>query len=354
MATAVSTYAFLNAKLRARIAALLDEEFLQSIGRTRSFVEAVGLLSGTAYGTAAEVYNRTGDVTLLELEIRRVEWATLFALRGRVPASIEVFTDALLGQLEVASLKQALRLWFERTVKRQPIDDKIAYLLRDGSSDGLRLEECVNADSPRDLLAALSDRPYASVLSAPLAALSDSGSLFAVEVAIDRWYYGELIAQANALPRRDRRVTMRLLGLQIDLRNVNWIVRLKRYPRIDQRFVRESVIPDGRLLSPRDLEAAVAAERPVDQLLSLLGPEYGTRLTGSDDAERGPARLALFEETLRSILLHEVHRILGGYPFTIGTMLAYVLLVRNEAQMLVTILNGVYYGLSAEPTERVP
>ena len=60
------------------------------------------------------------------------------------------------------------------------------------------------------------------------------------------------------------------------------------------------------------------------------------------------ARLVLIERVLQQIMLHEVHRLLAGYPFTIGVILAYVILKRNEVRLVMTILNAKLYGISDE------
>ena len=56
-------------------------------------------------------------------------------------------------------------------------------------------------------------------------------------------------------------------------------------------------------------------------------------------------RLALLSSMLQEVLLHEVHRVLGAYPFHVGVIVAYVFLRQNEARMIRTVLNARYYAL---------
>ena len=46
-----------------------------------------------------------------------------------------------------------------------------------------------------------------------------------------------------------------------------------------------------------------------------------------------------------------VHRILAGYPFTIGITLSYFVLKRNELKKIRTVLNAKYYGIEQERIE---
>ena len=77
MATAVTTYGFINAKLRARISMLFDDAFFHDMASARSMVEAVASLNGTRYAEVAGVYNQTGDIKLCELELVRSEYRSL-------------------------------------------------------------------------------------------------------------------------------------------------------------------------------------------------------------------------------------------------------------------------------------
>ena len=47
----------------------------------------------------------------------------------------------------------------------------------------------------------------------------------------------------------------------------------------------------------------------------------------------------------------EVEHILVGYPFTIGIILAYFILKRNELKKIRTILNAKYYRIEPERIE---
>jgi len=354
MGSALSTYAFINAKLRARISQLLEPEFFRTLARSRSFVEAIAMLAGTRYEAASDAYNRTGDVKLTELELVRAEWSALGDLGRYTPPEIEPFTRAVLAEFEVATVKHALRLWFERTVRGRAIDDKVAYLIRDESVHAFSIDECINAGSVGEVEEALADRPYLPAIRDALATVGESGSLFAVEVALDRWYYAQLREAAARLSSRDSEIALRLIGIQIDIRNVNWIVRMKRYYDLDAAGVHESIVPGGELLATGELESAHAAERPIEPLLSALGSGYSALVSrGAGEEARGAERLALLEELLRAVLFQEIRRTLGGYPFTIGVVLAYFLLTQNEIRVLISVLNAKYYDLAPERIEEL-
>ena len=98
------------------------------------------------------------------------------------------FTQGLLGLHEVMTLKNAIRLWFERTVRGRGVDDKVAYLERGEGATNLPVDSIINAADSQELLKSLEATEYAEVIRDSMEAPARDGSLFAVEVALDRWY----------------------------------------------------------------------------------------------------------------------------------------------------------------------
>ena len=163
----------------------------------------------------------------------------------------------------------------------------------------------------------------------------------------------QLLARAQELSRTDSAIALRLIGIQVDIQNVNWLVRMKHFYKLEESQLLSSVIPGGALISQAELSVAYTSDRPLEALAGALGPRYAalTEHASAGDESRQLGRLALLENLLRSVLSAEIHRTLGGYPFTIGTVLAYFLLTRNEVNTLITVLNAKAYDLSADRIE---
>ena len=354
MASAVSTYAFVNAKLRARISTLLDRRIFVEMARAKTLSEAMAVLVGTRYEPLVEVYRSTGDVKLCELELTRVERRTHQLLDRHIPDAIRPFTNALLREHEILLLKNAIRLWFERVIRGRVIDDKVAYLLRDDVA-GVPVDSIINSATAEELLGALEGTEYAVVVADSLAAVSERQSLFEVEIALDRHYYGELLSQAAQLSRADSTIALRVIGVLIDIQNANWLVRMKHFHELDESRLAASVLPGGSLIGADQLKAAYRSQRPLDPILSGLGSRYRGMMPTSSAESDGESsqlrRLALLEDLLKGVLDQEIHRTLGGYPFTIGTIVAYYLLVRGEVQSVRSVINAKAYGLDPERIE---
>jgi len=67
--------------------------------------------------------------------------------------------------------------------------------------------------------------------------------------------------------------------------------------------------------------------------------------------EKELGKLYILEVILWTYLVREAKKALAGFPFTIGTVLSYLILKRNEIRNLITILNGKLLGMDREKIE---
>lgn len=352
MKSAVSSYAFINAKLRGRLSRIIPHQTLMTMVHARSLEEAVHVLEQTPYAPVVPVYQETGDILLTELEIERINRSGLEEIRRSVAqfgrTDVASFVTILLMRFELWAVKSALRLWFERQVRGRSIEGKVSYLIR---SEGTDIESIVNAGDTDTIVNLLSDRPFGAVLKGAISTIGSSHSLFETEIALDRWYYRTLADATTHLSGRDRPIARRLIGMEIDTINVNWVVRLRMFYSGDSaRAVGGAqLLPGGSIVDQKTLDSAMTARNPAEPLTERISSWVRAPLgeEPSTDHENAAIRsLAVLESLLQQMLLAESRRILGGYPFTIGVVLSYFLLSRQEARSITTVLNGKYYRLS--------
>jgi vacuolar-type H+-ATPase subunit C/Vma6 len=83
----------------------------------------------------------------------------------------------------------------------------------------------------------------------------------------------------------------------------------------------------------------------------ITGNYPGLSALLASQASGNTARLILIGRILGEIRKHEVQRILSGYPFTIGIILSYFVLKRDELQKIRKLLNAKQYGRPQEEIE---
>jgi V/A-type H+-transporting ATPase subunit C len=345
MAGPLKTYAFINAKLRTRISKILPEQFIRQLVQARSLAECVQLLGETDFAQVQMIYEQTGDIKTAELELLRRELSIYLELEKLVEEEVRGFVRALSERFEIENLKNALRLWFDRRIRDRDIEDARGYLLRKPIHYPIDLDGIINADTLEQAADRLQPTPYAAIVRQQSARVMEDSSLFSLELALDRFLYSRLVQATEQLSTRDRAVARRLLGVEIDLQNVGWLIRFKNFYSLEAEQALEHTLPGGLNLGPELMRESYASERTDREISALVGKRYPeiAPLLASQDQTKLTARLTMIERILDEIMRIEVRKILTGYPFTIGIILSYFILKTNEIRKIMTVLNAKFY-----------
>lgn len=349
MASPIARYAFINAKLRARLSQLVPEDTVSALTRAPSLIEAMQILKGTAFADAETVYTQSGDLALAELRLLEREVALFADVSRHLEGPPLAFVEALAARFEVENVKNVLRLWFDRVVRGRDVRARAGYLLRLPLKSAIDVDALLGAPDLDVFIRLLERTPYAAIVRSASASILAERSLFRAEVELDKHYYRDLLDTTALLDPRDAAIARRLVGVEIDMANIGWIVRLKTFYDLPVDRALDAVIPSGWSVDQASVRAAYATQNVKQILDQVLSSGYAP-LKSVLSAEGGDAssRLALVERVLSEIVLYEVRHALGGYPFSIGIVLAYFVLKQSEIRRIVTILNAKYYDAEEE------
>ncbi|MBN2875088.1 MAG: V-type ATPase subunit [Spirochaetales bacterium] len=357
MRGALSTYGFLSAKLKARISKTLPPDAMERLIRARSLPEAVQFLKGTEYAAIEEAYAATGDLRSGEALLLERELELYTGLFRYLDEPVLSFVRALALRFEVDKIKNAVRLWFDSVIRGRNVDGKSGYLHRATIVHAFDVDAVILAPDADAVVAAFGSTPYAAIARSEMPRVVSGRSVFPFELALDRYYYAEAFAAAAKLGRKNREVAERVLGVDVDMQNVSWLVRFRGFYGMDADTAAGLLIPRGRAIDAAALKTAGSLDQGSPGYAGSLGLEllrsaYGQFgvLLGSGSGGDAVARLSLMEGALRQIARAEAGRSLAGYPFSIGVVLAYFTLRAEELRAVMTILNAKEYAL---PEERI-
>lgn len=348
----LSKYAFINAKLRARISKILPDRVFKQLARAPSLEAALSLLRETPFARLEEIYSATGDLRQAELELLKDEIELYQNVKRHLhPDSLEL-VDALLCQFEIDNLKNAVRVYFDRTVRHRPADASAHYILYDRILHDLPIDIIVNARNFDEIAGVCEGTPYGPIVRKYGHTVESEGSLFRLEIAFDHFYYANLLSAIEKLDREDRAIALRLIGATIDLQNVDWIIRLRNFYDLPLETVMAAIVPGGFNLSKATVGELYRAQNVTAVLQDFVKGKYpGLSALLSAQVSDSASRLLLLRRIMEEIMRQEVRHILAGYPFTIGIILAYFVLKRDELGKLRIILNAQQQGLQAERIE---
>ncbi|HLB73195.1 MAG TPA: V-type ATPase subunit [Sedimentisphaerales bacterium] len=345
MAGPLSKYAFINAKLRARISKIVPDEKFSQLEKAPSIDEALALLRDTAFAGLEEVYSATGDLRQAELGLLKSEIELYRDIRQRLHQNSVELVDALLTEFEIENLKNAIRVYFDRKIRNRSAGTGIHYILYDRIIHQIPIDIILNADSFDEIAGVCEGTPYSQIVKKYCHTVESEGSLFRMEIAFDHYYYSNLLSAINKLDRNDRSIALRLAGVQIDLQNINWIIRLKNFYDLPLEAVLATIVPGGFNLDAAIIEELYGVQNVASVLGGFVKGKYpGLSALLASATSDSTSRLLLIRRVLEEVMKHEVQRILLGNPFTIGIVLAYFMLKKNELERIRTVLNTKFYG----------
>ncbi len=341
----LSKYSLVNAKVRARLSTLLGPEQIDRLADARDLAEFYSALSGTIYEDIFEQPEiafdaRVGERLLLE---REIEWHSelLKDLKGAEKALVSHFLE----KYEIENLKTALRI---REGRRDL--EEMKYMVRKRLPHSLPYQAITEAGSLEDAVSYMTGTPYHDAIYSVMDDYMEKKTLFPVEINLEIDYYRRLKDQVAALGKRDREIARKLIGLEIDRKNLAWLIRLKFYYDVPTGDLFEYNIPGGYRMTTDRLRQSFKAES-INEVLSLALEK--SLKNASEILVQGEelSKLYLLEIFLWNYLIAEAKRTLGGFPFTIGTVLSYLILKRTEIRNIITILNGKVYKMDRAAIE---
>ena len=352
MARPLSKYSFINAKLRARISKILPDEMFDQLAKAPSLDEALALLRETPFAGLEEIYSRTGDLKQAELELLKNEIELYRNIRQYLHHNSMELVDALLTQFEIDNLKNAIRIYFNRKIRKRSDDISIHYILYDRIIHEMPIDIILNAENFDEIAGVCEGTPYSQIIRKYSHTVESEGSLFRMEIAFDHFYYNNLLASIDKQDKRDRTIALRLTGVEIDLQNINWIIRFKNFYALPLDAVLAAIVPGGFNLDKSIIDELYSAQNVTSVLQGFVKSKYpGLSALLSSHTSDSTSRLLLIRRILEEIMKHEVQRILAGYPFTIGIILSYFVLKRNELKKIRIILNAKQLRIQQERIE---
>lgn len=354
MASPLSKYSFINAKLRARISKILSDEIFNQLAKAPFLDEALAILRQTPFAGLEEIYSKTGDIKQAELKLLKNEIELYRNIKQYVhPNSLDI-VDALLYQFEIDNLKNAIRIYFDRKIRKRSVETNIYYIIYERIINDIPFDIIINAENFDEIAGVCEGTPYSQIIRKYSHTAETQGSLFRMEIAFDHFYYENLLKSISKLDRKDRTIALRLTGVEIDLQNINWIIRLKNFYNLPAEAVLATIVPGGFNLNKDVINELYSAQNVTSVLQQFVAGKYpGLSTLLSSQTPDSTSRLLLIRRILEEIMRNEVQHILSGYPFTVGIILSYFILKRNELKKIRLILNAKQYGIKQDRIENM-
>ncbi|MCR5732742.1 MAG: V-type ATPase subunit [Sphaerochaetaceae bacterium] len=357
----VSRYAFINAKLRARIGELHSNEIIEKMIKAPNLAEAVSVLAGTRHDSLYKVYDETGDIQMVELALFEEEVAFHRELIKYMDENTGNFVKVLMEKIEEANLKNEVRLWFAANVLHHHISYHSSYVDKEKIVNSIDYYKIINAISYDEIVKALEGTPYHSIFSKFSNKDISKFGLFPLENMLDHLWYERLFASFDDLSSKDEKVARSIYLVDVDIKNMLALIRYGLYYEFNKKELEQVFIPLGSVYKALKLEmdAGIFKLSSASRIIKRLYPDSAPILLSMDKSEHPELthsdiahKTLSLEHYLSEKRKKEFTKILSGDPFTIGTMLAYIFLRKAEDNMIKGILSAKYYHWEEEKIRR--
>ncbi|WIV65790.1 V-type ATP synthase subunit C [Natrialbaceae archaeon AArc-T1-2] len=344
MSTRASNPEFVNARVRARRAALFaDEDYRKLIrmgpsGIARFMEETEYEREINALGT------RFSGVDLVEYALNRnlakhfhdlLEWS-----EGRLYDLIARY----LRKFDVWNVKTIIRGIYTET----PPEEIKTDLIRAGELEDNVLDRLVEVDSIDDAIEVLDGTIFHDPLEEAYEEYEQTEMLIPLENALDREFYENLLEDLGRSEEGPEALYVEFLEAEIDFRNARNALRLARSGAdLDPA---EFYIEGGVLFTEAELSRLV---NDYDELVSHIADNqrYGDRLSSALTRLREAESLIQFEHALDAALLEYADRLSSIYPVSVSAVLSYILAKEREVENIRAIARGREVGLTESEIE---
>jgi len=327
----VSKYAYVYARIRARMGDMLDERKLRTLVDARNKDDFLSSLMDSPYKdklTKATSDDLRDTERALKEELIDQYLMVLLSTGGEVRALLE----ELFRRFEVANLKTvvAARATGVVTTEELPFPSVDDFF-------GRRIRGLMEEDSVESVMKQLKD-PYRSILEEVFPEYKKSNRILILESALDDELYGAIWNRMKRLAEEDKKIVRRIVGTEVDIANLMTLLRCK-LDGIEEKELRSFFFPYNSSLdlAAPSAKAAVSAN-DVRSAIQMLPPSvYKDALTDALPEYEEENSLIPFEKSLKKLFLSTIKHTLRGYPFNIGAIMSFLYLEEIEIRNLCAI-----------------
>ena len=336
----VMTYSGITVKIRAMQAKLLKDGDYEQIASMRSVPEVTEFLKEKP---AYEKYLEEMDSTLYHRgNVEKILYQSLFDDYSRIfrfgGPQQKQFLKTYWKRYEVDVINYCLRIVFNHYQIPFDLDYKKEYFDRYSQ---ISIDALVASKNVEELVDNLAGTEYYE----PLRKIREmeTATLFDYDMALELYYFTALWKrQKRLLKGKELKLYARDCGTKIDLLNLQWVYRAKKYYHMLPPDIYSLTIPIHYRLSVKEYKTLV--ETP--SLEEFLRQAENTWYARKYDFGDGRTMEQTYKDCLRHLYLADRRQ----NPYSVASIYTYLYLKEEEIDKLTTALECIRYGLPRSET----
>jgi len=365
----LSAYAMVNATVRALYSMLLKPETWNALIQTQDFDAVLSILSKTVYGPYLQIERQA---LTPRRTVYQISWHLADVYRKIIhltPEPGQVLLIELWQLYEVDNLKAVLRgvetgaSWNQVRYLLHPIPDQHVTLTES------EMEKVLHSEDMATAIQRIRHTPYYDTLAHALERYQTEKNLFPLEVALDLDYRRQLWQTVNQLKGLDQEHSRRIVGTLIDADNLLWAIRYRVYHHLSVEEIINYTLPFGYRVRDADIRA-IAEGADIEKVIHRIYPEltlpddssdssdneswnssnlqppptylprWTTNATASQSDSSSGQEPPDLEKALAQHIIKLCRETFRGYPFHLGTPLAYLQINEYEIRDLTVLIEA--------------
>ena len=325
-----------SAKIRAMQSHLLGEDDYRKIAGEKTFAEALAVLAEyPAYrNLISEIPPDRADRMSIEEAVRKSEYADFLKLYRFSGIREKAFLRLYASRYEAQVLKHCLRhaASGEEILARVSCPESIFSIASKAD-----LGRLIAAGTPEEFFAAAEKSQYGAAFRKLHA--EGNTKLADYEAAVDLTRYRLLWdAEKKGLKKEDGAILREIIGSEIDIQNIIWIVRMREYYSMSPEEIRKRLIPIHWKLRPALRDRLIAAPDRGAFCEVLSHSPYARLLPAG-----GKREISLEEMKTRAFEAVYGGSVRKNY-YSIACIAAYLFRKERELEKIITALEKIRYG----------
>ena len=335
-------YSGIVTKVRAMQAQLLTPAQYEELSALSSVSEIVEYLSRLpsyrdCFREIDERLLHRGDIEKVLTQSLYHDYARLYRFAG---PTVRSFISLHMKHLEIDLINYCFRIVSNHTAPSFDLDYKKEFF---DHYSKLSVEKLFSSASIPELIENLRGTEYYAPLH--LIANQPDSTLFEYDLALELYHFSTVWkARKKVLKKKELELFTRDYGAQIDLLNMQWIYRSKKYYHLTDVETYALLLPIHYKVSSDSIKEMVESETLEDFLALIQRTPYGRQY----DFTQNLSIEQMYSECLYRLYTIDRRR----NPYSIATINTYLFLKEEELKRLTTVMECVRYQISPAETMR--
>ncbi len=347
----VARYAYVYARIRARLSDLLDNKDIKALVDARK-EDFMAILMDSPYRASITKKNLTEiDAHVIEKALKQELIYQYLTVIRSTDAAVKDFMIEFFRRFEVMNVKAIIRAKAAgMSVSTGTSESVLLFPVEPFFRDYRGI--LVEVGSLEDAIKRF-EEPYRGILADSIQdyknKMSNRHRLLDLENALDRDLFGAIWDKKEHLRRADREIVEKVIGTELDIANLMTMLRCKE-EGIAEADMERYFMPYSYAWDIDAVRDAMSADNISSVIQLLPDSPYKVVLSAAIPYYEEQKSLVPFELALQRYFLRWIRKVLSGYPIDIGTVLSYLYLKEAEIRNLCTIAVCKENELPAEET----